>query len=136
MAKPFTDGKVQNDAHSFTPDKNGNAARNVVDVESHEILNAINNALGGSSDTVVNIYNISTTANTETTQQLPANCKAFVLRARGNSRLQLAYSVGTSSTVFLTVPPGGEWKDDKFYSNQSIYFQTSKDETVELITFV
>lgn len=136
MAKPFGENRVQNDAHSFTPDKNGDAARNVVDIESHELLESINNALGGSTDTTVNIYNIGTTANTEFSQALPANCKGFRLRSRGNSKTQIAYTAGTTDTVFLTVPPGGEWKDDKFYASQTIYFRTTKDETVELITFV
>lgn len=135
MAKPFNSGRQQNDLHSFTPDLDGNAARNVVDKESHDLLNSIINALGGTTDTSVNIYNISTTANVESSQALPANCKGFVLRVRGNSRTQLSYTLGGSSTVFMTVPPGGEWKDENFYQSQTIYFQTSKDETVELITF-
>lgn len=135
MAKPFTKGRLQNDDHSFTADKNGNAARNVVDVQSHELLQAINTALGGSTDTTVNIYNVNTTAGSETAQALPVNCKRFLLRCRNNSRAQIAYNLGDSASTFFTVMPGNTYEDVNFYSGATVYFQTSKDDVVEIITF-
>lgn len=135
MAKPFSKNAKDNEHGSFTADKNGDAARNVVDIQSHELLDAINTALGGSTDTTVAIYNLSTTAGIEDSQALPVNCKGFLIRSRGKSKTQVAFTSGQTNTAFLTIWPGSTYEDKNFFQSQTIYFQTSKDDTLELIAF-
>lgn len=135
MAKPKSNNAVDDNYGSFTPDKNGDAARNVVDIESHEILTAINAAVGGSTDTTVTINNISTTSGIEASQALPVNCKGFLIRARSKSKTQVAFTSGQTNTAFFTIWPGSTYEDKNFFQTQTIYFQTSKDDILELIAF-
>jgi len=135
VAKPFSKNAKDNNDGSFTPDKNGDAARNVVDIRSHEILEAINTAVGGSTDTTVTIFNLNTTAGIEDSQALPVNCKGYLIRARGKSKTQVAFTSGQTNTAFFTIWPGNTYEDKNFFQSQTIYFQTSKDDTLELIAF-
>ena len=90
-----------------------------------------------SDDTTTVILNVPVAlAGTEISQALPANTKGFVLRSRGNSRLQIAFSSGQSGTNYFTVPNGASYEDKNFYSSQTLYFQSSKaGETVEIIAY-
>ena len=53
-----------------------------------------------------NIYNKTMTlANTEYSQALSADCKKVLIKERsGGSDVKLAYAVGTSGSVYITVP--------------------------------
>lgn len=98
---------------------------------------SINVNTSGATNTTTTILNVSVPlAGTEVSQLLPANTKGFVLRARGKGKLQIAFASGQSGTTFLTVPPGANYKDENFYSSQTLYFQSSKaGETVEIIAY-
>lgn len=119
------------------PSKDANTERFVADETAHGKLDTIAAGLG-TSNTTTTTDNISVPlANTEQSYTLPANTKKFIIRARGNSRIQLAYSVGLSGTTFRTVDPGSDFTDTNFYTNQTIYFQLSKaGDVVELVISV
>lgn len=67
---------------------------------------------------------------------LPANCKAFLLRPRKNSRLKLSYDLGGTNTLFVTVPLGGYWVENKALQSASVFVQSSVDNNViELVAY-
>lgn len=86
----------------------------------------------GSSPT---IYNVSApTANTEVSQALSTGVKSFLIRVRGNARLQLAFVATESGTKYITVPPGVSYHEDRLNFSGTLYFQTNKSaQTVEII---
>lgn len=90
------------------------------------------------TDTTVTIFNVSVpSANTEVSQALPSNTKRFILRVRGNAKLQLAYTVTDSGTLFVTVPGKASYEDENFYTSQTLFFQTNlSSQTVEIIAYV
>lgn len=88
-----------------------------------------------SDDTTATIFNVATTASTEASQALPSNCKGFILRTRDRGNLQISYVSGNTNTLFFTVRSNAVYTDDNFYSSQTIYFQTDKNDTVEIIAF-
>ncbi len=66
-------------------------------------------------------------ADTESAIALPANTKRFILQARGNSQLQVAYAVGQSGINYWTVYPGGSMiEEDINRPATTIYVQSSK----------
>lgn len=136
MAISKTGNQSDDDRNSFIDNENGQVSRSVVDEEGNRLLDQINNALGGASNTSPSIYNINTVENTEVAQALPSNTKYFVISARGNSRIQLAYVALGSGSNFRTIWPGAEFRDSNYYTNQTLYFQTSKDDIIELIVYV
>lgn len=72
-------------------------------------------------------------ANTEQSYALPANTKRYMLRARGNARIQLAYVALQSGTNFMTVAPGNVYEIDNVSTSVTIYFQLNKSsETLEV----
>lgn len=115
----------------------GGLDRRVTDVTSQEKLDAIANALGAATNTTATIINVAVaTANTEVSQLLPTNTKSFILKARGNSKIQMSFISGDSGTTFVTIPKGAVYTDDKFYTSLTVYFQTSNGgETVEIIAY-
>jgi len=125
---------VDREQAKFKEDKNSNVAVNVCDVETHDKLDDVISALGGSTDTATTIANVSApTANTEVSYALPANTKSFRIRARGRSRIQLAYNSGESGTTYITIMPGNTYINNQKYTSQTLYFQCSKgSETVEI----
>lgn len=124
-----------NAAYRENPNDQG-TDRRVADLDAHSKLDTIAGALGV-SPTTATIYNITITlANTEQSQVLPANTKKFIIKTRGNGKLQLAYNLGDSGTIYLTVPPGSSYEDINLYTAQTLYFQSPKvGEIVELIAF-
>lgn len=68
MASKFTDNRQQNDAHSFTADQDGNAARNVVDNKTHDLLTDIADQLGavGTQTLLYNEISAAVPASTST----------------------------------------------------------------------
>ena len=95
--------------------------------------------INGTSATTPNVYNISVaSANTEESQALPANTKAFIIRVRGASaNLKLAFTSGQSGSTFLSVPRGSSYRESGLnVSSLTIYFQTDQpSQVVELITW-
>jgi hypothetical protein len=64
-------------------------------------------------------------ANTEQAHTLPANTKQFLVKTRGIGHLKLAYSLGTSGTVYLTIDPGSAYQSPQFSAvSKTIYFQS------------
>jgi hypothetical protein len=94
-------------------------------------------ALTVSTPTVTN-STTPVTANTETSIALPAGTKKFKLRARGNAKLQLAYTATESGTTYWTVMPGACYFEELLDSGTSytIYIQSNKASTVvELVSW-
>lgn len=73
--------------------------------------------------------------NIEVEHVLVPNCRRFLLRARGNSRVQFSFVSGESSTNFVTIPLGGYHEVDNVEIPQSsIFLQLNKDgDTVEIL---
>lgn len=119
---------------NFGEDVEGNVARFVIDEKAHDLLAAIS----GTGNTTPHVFNVAVaSADTEYSQALPNNTKAFFLKCRTVSRMKLAYANGESGTKFVTIPPGGFWVDQNFYSAQTVYFQSVKaGVTVEIVAFV
>lgn len=122
--------------NSFIDNENAQVSRSVVDEQGNRLLQDIKDNTGGTSNTVPTIVNIATTANIEVSQALPASTKGFRLRARGSSKVLIAFNVGETSTDFVTVYPGETYIDNFFYSSHTIYLLSSKNDTIELTTYV
>lgn len=114
------------------------AERAVRDVEAGEKLDAIASALGASTNTSPTIYNVTATLNnTEYSQILPTNSKRFLIKSRNKGKLKLAYTVGGTSTAYITIPLGAVFEDSSFYSEQTIYFQTTQPgDVIEIAVYV
>ena len=114
----------------------GGTDRRTSDLTAHNKLDDLTQAVGG-LDTTVTIYNITiAAADTEQSQALPANTKRFIIRARGNGRVQIAYTSGDSGTLYMTLRPGAVFEDENFYTGQTLYFQSNKvGETVEITAY-
>lgn len=100
-------------------------------------INATSAAKLTPSDTTATIYNVSaTTAGTEYSQALPANCKYFLLRARTPAKIQLAYTSGATNTTYVTIPPYASFDDKQYYTTQTVYFQTNQNNTIiEIVAY-
>lgn len=60
---------------------------------------------GATTPTLANVA--ASLASTEYSYALPSSSQLFTIKLRGgNATLQLAYSVGTSGTTYLTIPKG------------------------------
>ena len=119
---------IDNERRKFQPDTAGDVAVNVI---SKDIVDAIS----GTTNTTPSIFNVNcVTAGVEYSQALPANTKGFILQARGQSRIDFAYSTGAADT--LTLFPGVTFHDSNFYSSRTIYFKCSKNnEVVEIVAY-
>lgn len=110
--------------------------RRVADLDAHQKLDDIYNAIGGTAPTTATVFNVAVgTPDSEVSQALPANTKAFKLRCRGSARLQLSHQAGATGSNYFTVAPGNVYTDENFYTSLTIYFRTSKMETVEIIAY-
>ena len=81
------------------------------------------------------IYNVAVAlANTEVSQALTASTKFFLIRARGRSKIKLAFVSGESGTKYITVSPGCVYTQDGVSFTGTLYFQTSlASETIEVL---
>lgn len=94
----------------------------------------------GSSNTTTNVTNTPNTvevptianetvavANVEQAYPLPALSKRFSIKNRGVGRLQVAYGVGQSGTLFLTVPASAVYTVEELSTSAAIviYYQCS-----------
>lgn len=109
----------------------------VCDETSHDKLDAIIGALGGSADTTTNLYNVNIiSAGVEQSQSLPSNTKTFLIRSRNKGRLRLAYTLGGTDTTYLTIPTGSSYVDDQFRTTVTLYFQSNKPgDVIEIVAF-
>jgi len=83
------------------------------------------------------IANISVpTANIEQSYSLPSNTKRFKLQARGDSKIQLAYTNGQTNVQFITVFPGNDYNEINIEGSLTLYFRTNKNnETIEILSW-
>ena len=88
---------------------------------------------------VPKIENVALTlAATEVAHALTAGSKQFQVLNRNNGKLQLSYSVGTSGTVFQTIPPGCFYREGNIDPSVSItlYMQSPiAAQTVEVASW-
>lgn len=75
-------------------------------------INVVLSAIGGAgSPTILNVT--IPTANVENSIVLPLQTKKFQIKTRGaSSDLQLAFTVGNSSTNFITIPRGCNYSEN------------------------
>ena len=87
------------------------------------------------SSTTTTIFNIALgPVDTEQSQVLPTNTKGFTIKTRGNAELKLAYSMGDSGTLFITLKKNAVWTDTNLYASQTLYFQSPQTgDTVEIV---
>jgi hypothetical protein len=93
-------------------------------------LNVVFNPL-----TTPNIQNITTVlANTEYSYTFPINTKKFKIRARGNAKLQLAYTLGQTITNYITIVAGNTHEESGLsVTSLTAYFISNKaGEVVEI----
>lgn len=139
MAKPFEELAVQDKEEQRFRDavgpKKTKVAVCIENTTAIPVVLADGDDLNGDTTTTVTNTAVAL-ASTEVSFALPSDCKGFMLRARGKSRVQLSFSIGTSGTTFVTIPPGANYEDRNFRSSQTLYFQTSKaGETIEIIAY-
>lgn len=78
------------------------------------------------------IYNVTTSATpgTEASQVLTSGTKQLTIRVRGNSNLQISFSVGQSGTNFITIPARASYTITDINFSGTIYFQADKPSQV------
>lgn len=121
------------DRYTSVVDNDGNV-RLAVDAN---IDNLIVSITGAASPTIANITAIA--ANTEYSYLLPIGTKQYLIRARGNSKLQLSFAAGQSGSEFITVFPGANHVDInlKLDVATTMYFRASKSaEIIEILSWV
>jgi hypothetical protein len=106
----------------------------VMDEITHDKLQDLINAIGGTSPTTTTLINLTVpTANTEVSQVLPTNTKSFSIYNRDKSKIQLAFTSGESNTNYITIPPGKTYYNNNFYTNLTIYLRCYKGaQTIEI----
>jgi len=99
-----------------------------------EVVGNITNDIEVSTTPV--IYNKSVaSADTEESQALTTGTKKFMIKVRGNARLQVSFVENESGTKFSTVPPGAVYKEEGLnLTDFTLYFQTSKATQIVEIT--
>ncbi len=73
-------------------------------------------------------------ANTEFTETIPGTVKQFIIRARGNSEIKLAFNTGETSTKYITISKHASLSQENLdATNLTIYLKTNQgSETVEI----
>ena len=115
----------------------GDKFRATHDETTHDKLDQVISSLGGSLDTTPLIYNLNIiSAGTEVSLALPENTKKFLIKSRSKGQLRLAYISGCTNMTYLTLPLGSSFVDESFYTNQTIYFQSSKPgDVIEIVAY-
>lgn len=95
----------------------------------------VNTAAALYNVTPINDVILLTTANTEYSYALPADCIGFMLSGRTNFKMKLAYNVnGTQGSIYKTLQPGVTFTDEHYYQAQTIYVSADINNAVaELI---
>jgi hypothetical protein len=99
----------------------------------------------GALSTVVEAATVPTLANvamasaaTEYSYILPIGTLKYFIKLRGSARLQLAFTLGGSSTTYLTISPGCFYSDSglNLTSTVTIFFQSpSAGQLAEIVTW-
>lgn len=93
---------------------------------------------GVTSPTIVNVLLLL--ASTEYSYILPAGTRRCLLKLRSRGvGLQLAYTLGDSALIYITIPPGCSWSEDDLDLDAmvTLYFQTpSASQTLEIVSWV
>jgi len=90
-----------------------------------------------SAPTITNII-LSAIPGTEASIAIPVGTKRFSLRARDNSKLQLAYIPLNSGTIYWTILAGNIFTEEMLsnLSSYTVYIQSNKASTVvELVSW-
>jgi hypothetical protein len=82
------------------------------------------------------IINLSlTNSGTEYAYAFPAGTKKFTMRSRNSGRIQFSFAVGQSNTVYMTLPIGSSYTEEKLDTNFSIYVQSNKNNDIAEIVY-
>jgi hypothetical protein len=75
------------------------------------------------------------TINTEFSQALSADTKKYLIRARGNATIQLAFVATESATKFITIPKGVSYTEESLdLDSTTLYMQVDKvSEVIEIL---
>jgi hypothetical protein len=86
-----------------------------------------------SDEVTPTIVNISTVQAVEGSYVIPDQTKRILLRTRLNSILKVAFVSGQSNTTYVTIPGGANLHEYGIFTGITIYFQTSKNDTIEVL---
>jgi len=65
---------------------------------------------------------------------LTSNLKELIIKCRGTAKLQIAFNATESGTKFFTIPKGVSLALDGLeFSSKTLYLQTDKADTVEIV---
>lgn len=94
------------------------------------------NINSATTPTIANV--LVATANVEVSYVFPANTKKYFIKARGNSKIQLAFTSSQSGTNFITIFPGNKYEEENIQlTSITAYFQTNKNgEIVEILSWI
>lgn len=101
-------------------------------------VNATVNVPGTTPPATPTIANVAiATVNTEVSHALPANTVRFFLRVRTAAKVQLAYTVAQSGTIFITIPRGANFfEGDISTASLTLYFQADvAPNTMEIVSW-
>lgn len=107
---------------------------NIIEPNPDGSLNVVTTSGGISNPTIVNF--VTTLAATEYNVALPSNTKRYSIRARGISKVQLAFVMGDTFTTFVTVKSGTTHGEDGIARNTPLilYFQSANAlENIEIL---
>lgn len=112
----------------------------IVDKEGHELDILPDGSLPFSSSpytTPVIANPTASVANTEYSYTFPDGTRKFRINARGNSKLQISYSSGTTNTQYITIYPGNSFEESELSTTSfTIYYRSSKaNEVVEILSW-
>lgn len=127
----------QKNTHKIIVDGGQNEVATRVDAPLvNDKLDLILSSLGMTNATPT-IFNVpALVAGTEYSVALPANTRIFVLKSRKLCRVKFAYNSGDTAINYITIGLGGVFEDYNFYSSQTIYFQTDKNNmTIEVLAY-
>jgi hypothetical protein len=72
-----------------------------------------------------------TTANVEESHSFQTGVKKFIIRARDNSKLQIAFNSGDSGSTFVTIPRGNAFTQEGLNpSSLVLYVQSDKSGSI------
>lgn len=124
---------------NFKSGPNGESLRQVTDEQAQAILSSILSALGGSTTTTPQIYNLSMPlANTEYQQAITNGAVKITLRTRLGAALKISFTATESGVKYITVPPGATYEINTIRTNNlTLYVQsTVANNVLEIVEWV
>lgn len=81
------------------------------------------------------VTNVSTPVNSEVSHAFASDTKRFLIRARGNNRIQFSYISGQTGTNYFTIPKKNSYTEEDIINNGSltIYLRTPGADTIEIL---